>query len=278
MQSVTKLKVLDLFSGIGMFSYGLEKTGLYETTAFSEWDDKCKEVINRNFPGINVFGDISDIEGVDSYVMYKYYESGAREGAYDLFVGSPVDIITGGFPCQDISNSGSKEGITGGRSKYWKEFKRLIESVKPKGVIIENVSALRHRGLGVVLSDLSKIGYDAEWHCIPASYFGAIHTRDRCFILAYPNSIRRKEPWKPLEPINTEEIRNREAGIIRHALQRSRLPYLCGDHARGSRGVDRLKQLGNTVYWPIVKTLGEHMYENLKSMGLVSPIYNTPSL
>ena len=262
-KSTDKIKVLDLFSGIGMFSYGLEKTGLYETTAFCEWDRKCQEVLKKNFPDVQVFHDVSDLYGFGSNVISKYYESGAKEGLYDLYISRYVDVIVGGFPCQDISTSGSKDGITGTRSSYWKEFKRLISEIKPRGVIIENVSALRHRGLGVVLSDLNQIGYDAEWHCITASRFGAIHERDRCFILAYPNSIRRKEPWRPLKPINTEEIRNREAGIVRHALQRSGLPYLCGDHARGSRGVDRLKQLGNTVYWPIIEHLGYHLAENL---------------
>jgi len=130
MKMANKLKVLDLFSGIGGFSLGLEKTGLYETTAFCEWDKKCQEVLSKHWPNVEVFSDVSDLEGVYGEVMFCYSRSGAKDGLYDLYISRPVDVITGGFPCQDISNSGTKQGISGPRSGYWNEFARLIKEIK----------------------------------------------------------------------------------------------------------------------------------------------------
>ena len=95
-----------------------------------------------------------------------------------------IDVICGGFPCQDISIAGKGAGITGERSGLWTEYARIIGEVRPRYAIIENVAALLSRGLGDVLCDLSALGYDAEWHCIPASAVGAPHRRDRVWIVA----------------------------------------------------------------------------------------------
>lgn len=258
-----KLKVLDLFSGIGMFSYGLHQTGLYETTAFCEWDEPCRKVLSKNFPGVQIYGDISNLWGYYGWVNETYDNT----PGYNLKCSRPVDVIVGGFPCQDISNSGPKTGLKGERSKYWYPFLSLIEDTKPKGVIIENVSSLAKRGMGEVLKGLSEVGYDAEWHVIPAYHCGAIHKRSRVFIIAYPSSIGQQESWRPLEPFNKEETRNSEANLIKHVLQGEPMPYMCRDHAERPGGVDRLKQLGNTVYWPIVERLGYHLHDNLCRMS-----------
>jgi DNA (cytosine-5)-methyltransferase 1 len=122
----------------------------------------------KQFPGVPNLGDITRIEQAP-----------------------PVDILCGGFPCQDISLAGKGAGIGGARSGLWKEYARIIETQKPRKpryVVIENVSALRSRGLDVVLQDLCALGYDAEWHCIPAAAVGAPHRRDRIWIVAYPHS------------------------------------------------------------------------------------------
>jgi DNA (cytosine-5)-methyltransferase 1 len=97
-----------------------------------------------------------------------------------------VEVICGGFPCQDISVAGKGAGIEGERSGLWAEYRRIIGEVRPRYVIVENVAALLGRGLGRVLGDLATLGYDAEWHCIPASAVGAPHRRDRIWIVAYP--------------------------------------------------------------------------------------------
>ena len=98
-----------------------------------------------------------------------------------------VDLICGGFPCQDISVAGKGAGLAGERSGLWNDFARIIRAVRPRWVVIENVPALTARGLGTVLGDLAEIGFDAEWHCIPASAVGAPHRRERIWIVA--NSI-----------------------------------------------------------------------------------------
>jgi len=161
------LKVLDLFAGIGGFSLGLEKTGGFETIGFCEVDKKAQAVLKKHWPEVPIYDDVTKLTKDD--------------------IDGTVDVITGGFPCQDISLAGKGAGLEGERSGLWWEFHRLIKELQPKWVIAENVSALRSRGLDQVLRSLSEIGYDAEWHCIPASAVGAPHRRDRIWIVAYPN-------------------------------------------------------------------------------------------
>lgn len=161
------MNVLDLFSGIGGFSLGLERAGM-KTIAFCEIDKKAQLVLRKHWPNVPIFEDVSTLKKED--------------------LNEQVDVICGGFPCQDISLAGRGAGLEGARSGLWYEFHRLINEIKPRYAIIENVSALRSRGLDKVLWSLAEIGYDAEWHCIPASAVGAPHQRDRIWIVAYPSS------------------------------------------------------------------------------------------
>ena len=163
------MKVLDLFSGIGGFSLGLERAG-FETVAFCEPNPFCQAVLKQHWPNVPVYEDVRELS--------------ADRLAND---GIAFDAICGGFPCQDISVAGKGAGLAGARSGLWWEFHRLIAETRPKWVIAENVSALRSRGLDEVLGSLAALGYDAEWHCIPASAVGAPHRRDRIWIVAYPN-------------------------------------------------------------------------------------------
>jgi DNA (cytosine-5)-methyltransferase 1 len=166
---MTKLRVLDLFSGIGGFSLGLERTGGFETVAFCEIEPYCRKVLAKHWPGVKCYDDVQSLSAAAL----------CRDGI-------AVDVITGGFPCQDISFAGKGAGIEGERSGLWGEYARLIGELRPQYVIVENVAALLVRGLGRVLGDLAALGYDAEWHCIPAAYVGAPHRRDRIWIIAYP--------------------------------------------------------------------------------------------
>lgn len=163
------LKVLDLFSGIGGFSLGLERAGGFETAAFCEINKSAQKVLKKHWPNVPIFEDVSTLKGEQL---------------------GTIDVICGGFPCQDISLAGKGAGLEGARSGLWFEFHRLIKEIKPSWVIAENVAALRSRGLDQVLRSLAEIGYDAEWHCIPASAVGAKHTRDRIWIIAYPSKQR----------------------------------------------------------------------------------------
>lgn len=257
-----KLRVLDLFSGIGGFAYGLEQTGLYETVAFCEWDKKCQAVLEKHWPSVPKFSDIANLVYLEGGILHDDLDGST--------VFTEVDVITGGFPCQDISLAGKGAGLEGERSGYWKHYKRLIQEIKPKGVIIENVSALRNRGLDQVLQDLHEVGYDAEWHCITASHLGATHQRDRIWIIAYSHSFRRKG-FKPLECLspygqggqgrkeNLQQVYNNPFGRSNSIPQ----PLLRGVDVRLAGRMDRLKQVGNSVYWPIVKQLGFHLHRNL---------------
>lgn len=262
---VNKLKVLDLFAGIGGFSLGMEKTGCYETVAFCEWDKKCKAVLSKHWPTVPQFSDIKNLICFDSETLTDIQER--------VVVNSKIDVITGGFPCQDISYAGRGDGLEGSRSGHWFEYLRLISEIKPKGVIIENVSALRTRGLGTVLQGLDSVGYDAEWHCIPASAAGACHQRDRIWILAYRRSERGKRlvPLQYLRKVGSRGWGGKEdlQQVYDNPFGRSDLwpePLLRRMDVPLPGRVDRLKQVGNSVYWPIVYTLGMHLYDNIKRL------------
>ena len=157
------MRVLDLFSGIGGFSLGLERAGM-ETVAFCEISPVCRHLLAYHWPDVPCFDDVTTLTGEQ--------------------VG-PVDVICGGFPCQDISFAGKGAGLAGERSGLWREYARLVRELRPAFVIVENVAALLGRGLGDVLGDLASLGYDAWWDCIPASAVGAPHRRDRLWIVAY---------------------------------------------------------------------------------------------
>jgi DNA (cytosine-5)-methyltransferase 1 len=169
------VKVLDLFAGIGGFTIGLERAG-FETAAFCEIDPYAQKVLRKNWPGVPIYDDVRTIT--------------AERLASD---GIGVDVITGGFPCQDISVAGHQAGIEGERSGLWTECARLIRELRPRYAIFENVTNLLNGERGAwfkrVLWDISQIGYDAEWHCIPASELGAHHHRDRVWIICYPREV-----------------------------------------------------------------------------------------
>lgn len=163
------LRVLDLFSGLGGFSLGLERTGGFRTVAFCEIEEFPRKVLRKHWPDVPIFEDVTnaDFEPV-----------------------GPVDLVTAGFPCQDISLAGKGAGLTGERSGLFWHILRTVRMVGRPQLLLENVAELLNRGLGAVLGALAQIGYDAEWHCIPASAVGAPHVRDRVWIMAHPNKER----------------------------------------------------------------------------------------
>ncbi len=168
---MTKLKHLDLFSGIGGFSLGLERTNGFETVAFCEIDPFCQKVLKKHWPDVPIHEDVRSLD-------------------YD----GTIDIITGGFPCQDLSCAGKQAGIDGEKSGLWGFMFKHIGKLRPKYVIVENVTALLSgdsgKWFGRLLSDLASIRYGAEWHCIRACALGLPHSRNRVWIIAYPNEIR----------------------------------------------------------------------------------------
>jgi DNA (cytosine-5)-methyltransferase 1 len=241
------MNVLDLFSGIGGFSLGLERAGM-KTVAFCEIDKRAQLVLKKHWPNVPVFEDVSTLKKED--------------------ISEQIDVICGGFPCQDISLAGRGEGLAGKRSGLWFEFHRLINEIKPRYAIIENVSALRSRGLDEVLRSLAKIGYDAEWHCIPASAVGAPHQRDRIWIIAHAGCARGERL------VTSADIGKARQGWVcgeKDLLDIATSPFESGNRwprplvRRMDDGVpnrvERLKQLGNAVVPQIPEIIGRRLMQ-----------------
>jgi len=244
-----KLRVLSLFAGIGGFDLGLERTKGFQTVAFCEIDPFCRRVLAKHWPNVRQYDDVRTLTA----------DTLRRHGI-------AVDVICGGFPCQDISAAGNKVGIDGERSGLWRQYARLIGELRPKFVIVENVAALLERGMGDVLGDLASLGYDAEWHCIPASAVGAPHRRDRVWIIAHADS-------RELRASGPAEVEAWPANIIEHgALQdawvddwRSIVSDL-GSAVYGFPGVvDYLRPLGNVVTPPIPELIGHAILASRKA-------------
>jgi DNA (cytosine-5)-methyltransferase 1 len=236
------LRVLDLFSGIGGFSLGLERTGGFKTVAFCEIEEFPRRVLAKHWPDVPIHRDVRELKAAD--------------------VGA-VDVICGGFPCQDISVAGEGRGLEGERSGLWREYARLIGEIRPEYVIVENVAALCGRGLSDVLGDLAALGYDAEWHCIPASYLGAWHRRDRIWILSYPDSHigcegRAQEPILRQSHLSVESPRVAEGWPGRSNLP---APTLCRAGDGLPNRVARLAGLGNAVVPQVTELIGRAILE-----------------
>ena len=163
----------ELFAGIGGFSLGLERAGM-KCKWQVEIEPYARAVLKKHWPEVPKHDDVRTFP---------------PQGDYS------VDLICGGFPCQDISLAGKGAGLAGARSGLWYEFARIIGDIRPRYVVVENVAALLNRGMGTVLGDLSSLGYDAEWHVVPASAVGAPHRRDRVWIVA--NARREHGDWRP---------------------------------------------------------------------------------
>jgi DNA (cytosine-5)-methyltransferase 1 len=243
------MKVLDLFSGIGGFSLGLERAGM-ETMAFCEFDAQARRVLGKNWPRVFCFHDVKTLSRELLYVF-----------GYDR-----PDVICGGFPCQDISTAGSGAGLAGERSGLWFQFHRIIKEYAEAGepipyVLIENVSALRARGLDEVLGGLAALGYDAEWHCVPASALGAPHQRDRIWIVAYAECVGQPRQGQLVPSVHPAPGAFEEADRLVHAFRERALPFVCRGHDGVSGGMDRLKQLGNAVVPQVPELLGRAILE-----------------
>jgi DNA (cytosine-5)-methyltransferase 1 len=262
------MNVLDLFSGIGGFSLGLERAGM-RTVQFVEIDPFCQHVLRQHWPDVPVHDDIRTFHAPAGF----------------------ADVICGGFPCQDISFAGDGAGLAGERSGLWSEYARIIGEVRPRFVIVENVAALLARGLGTVLGDLAALGYDAEWHCIPATAVGAPHRRDRLWIVGYPHNegeptspLHDEAPWLPqfmadarctrLEGFFGDESVGSEPGRLRAGPDGPTSPPGLRDGWNPAgwwrtepdvgrvadgvpRRVDRLRCLGNAVVPQIPHAIGQ---------------------
>lgn len=170
------MKVLDLFSGIGAYALGVERAGM-QVVAFCEVEEFPRLVLRKHWPDVPIY---EDVRTLTADVL-------ERDGI-------DVDVIIGGFPCQDLSSANSgkpRAGLDGDRSGLWSEMRRLIGELRPRYVIVENSDALlnldRGANAGRLFGDLAALGYSAEWHVMGAVHFGAPHERERVWIVAYPD-------------------------------------------------------------------------------------------
>jgi len=204
------VNVGSLFSGIGGFDLGFERAGMRVSWQI-ELDPFCRAVLARHFPDAARFEDVREV--------------GAREL-------DPVDLICGGFPCQDLSSAGRGAGIDGARSGLWSEFARIVRELRPRYVVVENVPALLtgkgkrwDRGpIGRVLGDLAEARYDAEWACLSAREFGAPHLRKRVWIVAYPQGEPERPGLRPEEPEAERRGRPGDGGRAGGTAQDARRP------------------------------------------------------
>lgn len=220
------MTVLDLFSGIGGFSLGLERAGM-RTIAFCEIEEFPRRVLRKHWPNVPIFEDVRKLHATD--------------------LPENPDIICGGFPCQNIARCGRREGLEGEKSGLWAEIYRLVCDIRPKYVLLENSTGLTKHGLDVVCKDLAEIGYDTEWDCLPAYAFGAPHIRDRIYLLAYPCSRRH---WTQEETVFAGWTSSQL-----HAGWASSSGICRVDDGVPGR-VDRLRALGNAVVPQIIEHIG----------------------
>ena len=227
-----------LFAGIGGFDLGFERAGMVCKWQV-EIDDYANRVLAKHWPAVHRERDIRQC------------------GRHNL---QPVDVICGGFPCQDISYAGLGAGLEGERSGLFFEAIRVVRELQPRIVVLENVAALLTRGLDRVLGTLAEVGYDAEWHCIPAAAVGASHIRERIFILAYAS---RKRIKCTIRPGKTKLV---GSCARTRAQQRDRFPIepAVGRVAYGVPDrVDRLRGLGNAVVPQVAEFIGRQIVQHM---------------
>lgn len=287
-----KLRVGSLFSGIGGFDLGFERAG-FEIAWQCEIDPHARAVLAKHWPGVRVVDDVALIGTHAPFDMCPpECEEGCERdieciGVSELADELSIDVLIGGFPCQDISNAGTAHaggltGLEGSRSGLWREFHRVIRVSEPRWVVVENVGALTVRGLDTVLGDLADGGYDAEWAVLSAAALGAPHLRKRLFIVA----------WRPdlLQDTNRARLERYVGGILAQPPAGrpdpdSARPVGWGSETRVHRGADgvsrrldgtpvtfatgetipnrkaRLREVGNAVAVPVVEWIARRIME-----------------
>ncbi len=252
-----KLTVGSLFSGIGGFDLGLERAGM-EIRFQVEIDPFCLAVLAKHWPGVRRYEDV-------------------RTVGSEL---ERVDVICGGFPCQDISFAGDGAGLDGERSGLWREIKRLVGELRPQFVIVENVAALTQRGIGTVLGDLAGLGLNAEWSDLFACEMGTTHARRRLFVVAYADREHGRErlrdsvarAFRPLQAVHGFE--GARAGHLARLADPSAL-------YGGADGVpdrmDRNRGIGNAVCPDCAEWIGRRVMEAHRAVDAVARAGDAPA-
>jgi DNA (cytosine-5)-methyltransferase 1 len=233
-----------LFAGIGGFDLGFERAGM--TCKWQvEINEFCRRVLAKHWPDVRRHDDVK-----------TFPPTAADEWR--------VDVNCGGFPCQDISSSGNKEGIGGERSGLWSEYARIVRLLRPRFVVVENVADVLHRGLGTVLRDLAGMGFDAEWRCLPAAAFGVPQRRPRVFVIA-DSHCRGQQGGEKRDRLGAEaERRDYLDGLA--VAERAAATAAARVRRMGGRvpgGVDRhrIAACGNAVVPQVAQWIGRRLME-----------------
>lgn len=226
-----------LFAGIGGFDLGFERAGMR-----CEWqveiDPFCTKVLAKHWPNVRRWDDVRTFPPGDP-------------GEWR------VDVICGGFPCQDITSSGKRAGIHGEKSSLFFEVVRVVRLVRPRVLVLENVSDLLSRGMGTVLGELAAIGYDAQWECVPAAAFGVPQRRWRTFIVSHPSGsgLTAKREW--LEGRQKCGLGSHHDGLDAAEHKFEEMSRLAGREDDGvSDWMDRVRVLGNAVVPQVAEWIG----------------------
>ena len=230
------LKVLDLFSGIGGFSLGLERAGM-KTIAFCEIEEYPRRVLTKHWPDVPIYHDIRNLNG-------KKFKN-------------KVDVVCGGFPCQPYSRSGKQQGEKDNRD-LWPEMLRIIKECKPRWIIGENSSNLLNMAFDKIKTDLENIGYEVgEPLCIPAGAINADHRRERVWICAHSNKIGlQRGSKKALSRFTRLQIEPTRIFPSKRSRSCISKPRNLRSYNGVSKGMDRIKGLGNAVIPQIPEAIG----------------------
>lgn len=233
MQEQSRLKVLDVFSGIGGFSLGLERAGM-KTVAFCEINPFCRKVLRKHWPDVPIHSDIRRLD-------------------YD----GPVDVICGGYPCQPFSVAGQRRGEADDRY-LWPAMLGLIKKHRPRWVIGENVAGHLSMGLDQVLSDLERQEYASRAFIVPACAVGAPHRRERIWIVGNDRRSRVERYRKKSLSRQPKLPRFEDGREFAQVFSRCDLhtPRLCGAGDGVPDRMDRLRALGNAVVPQIPEVIG----------------------
>lgn len=234
---------LSLFAGIGGLDLAAERAGL-RTIACVEREPYCQAVLRRRFPSAAIYDDVRTFEPPAGYAR----------------------VISGGFPCQDISYAGYGAGLEGDRSGLFYELARIVRLVGPEFVVVENVAALLTRGMGEVLGTFADLGFDAEWSAVSACSVGAPHMRWRLFIVAYADRIHGREGFRDSLAQAFGEVSAGHRFESARAGYRERManPSALYRDANGVEfGMDRNRAIGNAVHpdqaAPIYQAIVRHI-------------------
>lgn len=240
------MRHISLFSGIGGFDLAAERCGI-ETVAFCENDKHCQQVLGRHWPGVPIIEDVRDVNGITA------------------------DIITGGFPCQDISVAGRRAGLAGERSGLWREFARIIAAVRPAWFVIENVPGLLSsngsRDMGAILGALGDLGYWWAYRVLDAQYDNLAQRRERVFIVGHTRDRRAAEILLEPEGLCWNPSPSRETGETVTALTANGV---------GTCGADDNQAQGGHLIAKALLSHGQHIDCDTETFVVANPLTSRP--